>query len=104
MYKTMLKFIFPEKPTKTRIFTRVICDSLRYEHLEFFEKIKRTHNNAELWVGVELRSDISYSRRCAILENCKLVDKVVRDDPLIIDIDFLERNKIDLVIYNETSI
>tara|TARA_Y100000589_G_C26906317_1_gene528365 strand:- start:1 stop:420 length:420 start_codon:yes stop_codon:yes gene_type:complete len=90
-----------------KIYVDGTFDLLHIGHIEFFKKAKEFGNY--LIVGVIAEKGVeSYKRkpiltleeRCKMLENIKLVDKVIPDCPLGgISEEFLEKYSIDMVIY-----
>lgn len=87
-----------------------VFDMFHYGHISFLNKVKLLGNF--LIVGVISDEDtISYKRqpvipyeyRVKMLENCKLVDKVVPSSPLIITNDFIKKHSIDIVAHGDDS-
>ena len=91
-----------------RVFTDGVYDLFHRGHIESLNQCKLLFPNTHLIVGV--LSDAvatAYKRppiyceddRYTIMENLKCVDELVRDSPLIMTEEFLEKYKIDLVVH-----
>lgn len=92
-----------------RIYTDGVYDLFHRGHIESLKNCKKMFNeNTYLIVGV-CSDDVAtkYKRlpiyneedRYNIIENIKFVDEIVRDCPLIITEDFIEKYKIDYVLH-----
>jgi len=46
---------------------------------------------------------LSESERYEIVKNCKLVDEVITDAPLVITQDYIKENKIDVVVHGDDT-
>jgi choline-phosphate cytidylyltransferase len=96
-----------DKPV--RIYTDGVYDLFHRGHVESLKTCKNLFNgNTYLIVGVVSdKSAESYKRlpiyneedRYTIIENIKFVDEIVKDSPLIITEEFLEKYKIDYVVH-----
>jgi choline-phosphate cytidylyltransferase len=96
-----------DKPV--RIYTDGVYDLFHRGHVESLKTCKNLFNgNTYLIVGVVGDKNAeSYKRlpiyneedRYTIIENIKFVDEIVRDSPLIITEDFLEKYNIDYVVH-----
>tara|TARA_E500000178_G_C16944045_1_gene717905 strand:- start:88 stop:501 length:414 start_codon:yes stop_codon:yes gene_type:complete len=89
-----------------------IFDLFHRGHLESFKQIKDIYKDCFLIVGVVSDEDamsykrepiISYEDRCEIIKSIKYVDKVIEKSPLTVDIDFIKKHKIDLVVHGFAS-
>jgi cytidyltransferase-like protein len=85
-----------------------IFDLFHFGHIESFRKCKELYSDVTLIVGIigdKVAS--SYKRvpihseehRYGLVENSKYVDKIIKDSPLIITKEFMEKYKIDLVVH-----
>ena len=90
------------------IYTDGIFDLFHRGHLEFLNNIKKKINNSTLVVGIINDNDATnYKRkpiyseedRYVIIENLKCVDKIIKDAPLIMNEDFINKNNIDLIVH-----
>jgi len=90
------------------IYTDGIFDLFHRGHLEFLNNIKKKYNNSILIVGIVNDNDSeTYKRkpiyneedRYLIIENLKCVDKIIKNAPLIIKEDFINKNNIDLIVH-----
>ncbi len=86
-----------------------VFDLFHYGHIEIFKKCKYLYENIYLIVGiVSDKIAMNYKRkpiynekhRYALVENSKYVNKIVKDCPLIITKQFMEKHKIDLVVHS----
>lgn len=94
-----------------RVYVDGVFDLFHRGHLESLRKAKNALNDPEntyLIVGVVGDKDCeSYKRtpiiseddRVEIIKNIKFVDEVVFPCPMTITLDFVEKNKIDLVVH-----
>ena len=95
------------------IYTDGIFDLFHRGHLEFLNNIKKKYNNCILIVGIINDNDSeTYKRkpiyneedRYLIIENLKCVDKIIKNAPLIIKEDFINKNNIDLIVHGFMNI
>lgn len=86
-----------------------IFDLYHAGHVETLKHIKDNWSDCNLIVGVINDTDAkSYKRlpvineknRYLIIESCKYVDKVIKNAPLFVDMDFIKNNNIDLVVHS----
>ena len=89
-----------------------IFDLFHRGHLESFKQIKDIYKDCFLIVGVVSDEDamsykrepiISFEDRCEIIKSIKYIDKVIEKSPLTVDIDFIKKHKIDLVVHGFAS-
>ena len=89
-----------------------IFDLFHRGHLESFKQIKDVYKDCFLIVGVVSDEDamsykrepiISFEDRCEIIKSIKYIDKVIEKSPLTVDIDFIKKHKIDLVVHGFAS-
>ena len=85
-----------------------IFDLFHFGHIESFKKCKKLYPDVKLIVGIiSDKVATSYKRkpiycekhRYALVENSKYVDKIIKDSPLIITKEFMEKFNIDLVVH-----
>ena len=95
------------------IYTDGIFDLFHRGHIEFLNKIKKKYPTSQLIVGIinDIEST-NYKRkpiyneedRYTIIENLKCVDRIIKDAPLIINEEFINNNKIDLIVHGFSNI
>ena len=87
-----------------------VFDLFHSGHINFLQESKKQGNN--LYVGVISDDDAkSYKRtpviphqdRIIMLQQCKLVDKVIENPPLILTEEFIKEHNIDIVIHADDS-
>ena len=90
------------------IFCDGVFDLFHKGHVEHFKKIKNMYPNSYLIVGVLKDSEAknykripfyNESQRLSLVDACKYVDKVTLEYPIIMTEEFINNNKIDLVIH-----
>ena len=90
------------------IYTDGIFDLFHRGHIEFLNNIKKKYKNCILIVGIINDKDSTkYKRkpiydehdRYTIIENLKCVDKIIKNAPLIINEEFILKNKINLIVH-----
>ena len=91
-----------------RVYADVVGDLFHVGHLNLFRQAKEFGDY--LIVGVHSDDSVkSYKRlpifnekdRYDLIQNCRLVDEVVRDAPLVLSKDFIEKNSIDIVAHGD---
>lgn len=92
-----------------RVYIDGIFDLFHYGHLESFRKCKELDKNVYLIVGI-ISDDVAknYKRlpiieekhRYEIIKNINYVDEIIENPPLILTKNFIEKNKIDLVVHS----
>ena len=94
--------------TKKRIYTDGVFDLFHRGHLECFKYIKNKYPRCQLIVGVISDKDAeNYKRmpvineedRLEIIKGIKYVDDIIFPGPLIMTNEFLDENKINLVMH-----
>ena len=95
------------------IYTDGIFDLFHRGHIEFLNNIKKKYPTSQLIVGIinDIEST-NYKRkpiyneedRYTIIENLKCVDRIIKDAPLIINEEFINNNKIDLIVHGFSNI
>ncbi len=92
-----------------RIYIDGIFDLFHRGHLDILTKAKEFRKNTTLIVGVISDEDAkNYKRqpiycqddRYSIISSIKYVDEVIFNSPLIINKDFITKNKIDIVLHS----
>ena len=92
----------------SRVYIDGIFDLFHRGHLESLKKAKNIRENSYLIVGVISDKDAeNYKRlpiineedRIEIIKNINIVDEVIANSPLVLTKDFIEENKIDLVVH-----
>tara|TARA_B100000161_G_scaffold25476_1_gene14996 strand:- start:2190 stop:2591 length:402 start_codon:yes stop_codon:yes gene_type:complete len=92
----------------TRVYADIVGDLFHIGHLNLFRQAKEFGDY--LIVGVHSDKSVeSYKRtpvfnerdRYDLIQNCRLVDEVVKDAPLILSKDFIEKNSIDVVVHGD---
>lgn len=95
-----------EKPR--RVYVDMVADLFHYGHMAFLEKAKE-HGDV-LVVGVCSDEDVmSYKRRPVMslreraraVKGCRFVDEVIEGCPLIATKEFLQQQKIDVVVHGD---
>ena len=95
------------------IYTDGIFDLFHRGHVEFLNNIKKEYINCTLIVGIVNDNDSEkYKRkpvyneedRYMIIENLKCVNKIIKNAPLIINEEFIKKNKIDLIVHGFSDI
>ncbi|CAJ0581406.1 unnamed protein product, partial [Mesorhabditis spiculigera] len=94
---------------------RVLCegvfDLFHIGHIGVLRQAKTAFPDIILVSGVNTDADVitykghgtvmSYSERLTSLENCRYVDEVLYDLPYVYDLEYLNRNQIDLVAHDD---
>ena len=91
-----------------RIYIDGIFDLFHFGHLESFRKCKDISDNVYLIVGIigditaenyKRKPIINEKHRYEIIKNIKYVDAIIKDPPLIITKEFMQKYNIDLVVH-----
>lgn len=91
-----------------RIYCDGVFDLFHIGHRTHFKTIKQLYKKVTLIVGVlSDKTTTGYKRvpgqpesvRYFFVETCKYIDVIVKDAPVIVTDDFMERYKIDLVVH-----
>ncbi len=97
---------------KKVIYTDGVFDLFHRGHIESFNQIKQMYPDCHLIVGIiNDKMATSYKRepiyneedRYCIIENIKAVDQIIKGSPLIMDEDFINKYKIDIVVHGFSS-
>lgn len=100
--------IISQTPSQIIVYTDGIYDLTHRGHIESLNTCKKLFDNVFLIVGIINDKDSAgYKRqpiyseddRYTIISNLKCVDKIVKDAPLIITKEFLDKHKIDYVVH-----
>lgn len=92
------------------VYVDMVGDLFHYGHINMLKNAKKEGNL--LYVGVHSDKDVeSYKRtpiltmdeRISVIKECKYVDKVIPNSPLIITKEFMEKYNIDLVCHSHTE-
>jgi cytidyltransferase-like protein len=92
----------------TRVYVDVVCDLFHVGHIRFFEKARSLGD--ELVVGVcsdelvesyKRRPILSLDERSKLVESCRLVDRIIRDPPTPITLEFMDAEGIDIVAHGD---
>lgn len=90
-----------------------VFDLFHYGHLMALKKAKNLYPNVYLIVGVlsdKVAEDykrlpiINEKHRYEIIENIKIVDKIIKDAPLEITKEFMDTYNIDLIVHGFSNI
>uniref|UniRef100_A0A6C0J6D8 choline-phosphate cytidylyltransferase n=1 Tax=viral metagenome TaxID=1070528 RepID=A0A6C0J6D8_9ZZZZ len=91
-----------------RIYIDGIFDLFHFGHLESFRKCKELSNDVHLIVGIigdkvaqnyKRLPIINEEHRYSIVEHIDYVDEIIKDSPLIITKEFMEKYDIDYVVH-----
>lgn len=92
----------------TRVYIDMVADLFHVGHLNIIKKAKKMGD--VLIVGIHSDEDVkSYKRtpiichdqRVEIIKSIKYVDEVIENAPLSITKDFLDKNKINIVVHGD---
>ena len=92
-----------------RILIPMSGDLFHYGHVNLFKNIKKKYPDSKITIGLHTDNSVSkykripiltYEERYKIIESCKYVDTIIEFDcEMIIDNNFLKKNRIDLVAH-----
>tara|TARA_Y100000816_G_scaffold252524_1_gene203576 strand:- start:821 stop:1243 length:423 start_codon:yes stop_codon:yes gene_type:complete len=94
--------------TNKVIYTDGIFDLFHRGHIEYLNLIKKTYPDCKLYVGIINDEDstkykrkpiYSHEDRVTIISNLKCTDFVIQNAPLVVNDNFLNLYKIDLVVH-----
>tara|TARA_R100000152_G_C6781665_1_gene216716 strand:- start:8 stop:403 length:396 start_codon:yes stop_codon:yes gene_type:complete len=94
-----------------RVYSDIVGDLFHIGHINMFKQAREYGDY--LIVGVHSDKTVeSYKRkpiicendRYEIIRNCKLVDEVIIDAPLVITHDYINKNKIDIVVHGDDNL
>lgn len=93
-----------------RIYCDGIFDLFHYGHSRLFEQVKNLFPNVEVVVGV-CNDELTTSFKGSVVMNeqeryegvrqCRFVDEVIEDAPWVLDMEFLNKHRIDFVAHDE---
>ena len=90
------------------IYADMVADLFHRGHVEFLKKIRSIYLDCYFIVGTHSDKDCtSYKRkpffcmedRAEILMSCKYIDKVIKNAPLKITKEFIDKHKINIVVH-----
>mgnify|MGYP003653246523 CR=1 FL=1 len=93
-----------------RVYADMVGDLFHVGHINMFKQARLYGDY--LIIGVHSDSTVeSYKRkpiiseddRYEIVKNCKLVDDVIIDAPLVITKDYIKENKIDVIVHGDDT-
>lgn len=109
-----VKFAEREYKIPTNRPVRIYCDGIfdvfHYGHARLFSQVKGIFPNVQVLVGIcndELTlkfkggTVMNEKERYESARHCKHVHEVIEDAPWVLDLDFLEKHKIDFVAHDE---
>ena len=94
--------------SKKRVYADVAGDLFHIGHINMFKQARRLGDY--LIIGIHSDKTIesykekpvfSERERYEIIKNCKLVDEIIEDAPLIITKEYLLKHKVDLVAHGD---
>lgn len=95
---------------RVRIYCDGIFDLFHYGHARLFSQVKGLFPNVQVVVGIcsdELTTKFKGSlvmgerERYESVRHCRHVDEVIEDAPWVLDMEFLEKHRIDYVAHDE---
>jgi len=102
-------------PKIENIYCDIVGDLFHVGHLSLFEQARNVDLNKVPCLIVGIHSDkavFSYKNRYPIIpeqdrykiiENCKLVDKIIKDAPLKVTEEFIKKHNIDIVVHGDDN-
>ena len=95
---------------KIIVYVDGVFDLFHAGHIEFLKKAKSLGTyliagviSDEACQSYKRQPIIDLNNRVIMLENTKIVDKVIKKSPLIISKDFIETHNIDVVVHGDDS-
>ena len=92
----------------TRVYVDMVADLFHYGHVEFLKKARDLGDHLIVGVCSDASAQahkrvpiMTLEERVASVSGCRYVDEVLPDAPWIIDIAWIEKHKIDLVIHGD---
>ena len=92
----------------TIVYTDIVGDLFHFGHVEFLEKARKL--GTRLLVGVlsdteaekyKRRPILTMEERIRSVRNCRYVDEVIPDPPLVITDEFIKEHGIDIVCHGD---
>lgn len=90
------------------IYADGVFDLFHIGHLKHLKKIKELYNNSTILIGVisdevatkyKRKPIINEDDRVKMIKACKYVDKIIKNPPLKINEEFMNKYKIDIVVH-----
>ena len=92
----------------TRVYGDMVADLFHYGHANFLRQAKQFGDH--LIVGIHSDEVVKEYKRTPILtmrervdtvSSCRYVDEVISDAPLVVDLKWLNKHRIDLVVHGD---
>ena len=92
----------------TRVYVDMVADLFHYGHANFLRQPKQFGDH--LIVGIHSDEVVKEYKRTPILtmrervdtvSSCRYVDEVISDAPLVVDLKWLNKHRIDLVVHGD---
>ena len=92
----------------TRVYVDMVADLFHYGHANFLRQAKQFGDH--LIVGIHSDEVVKEYKRTPILtmrervdtvSSCRYVDEVISDAPLVVDLKWLNKHRIDLVVHGD---
>ena len=92
----------------TRVYVDMVADLFHYGHANFLRQAKQFGDH--LIVGIDSDEVVKEYKRTPILtmrervdtvSSCRYVDEVISDAPLVVDLKWLNKHRIDLVVHGD---
>ncbi len=92
----------------TRVYADMVADLFHYGHAEFLRRARELgdtllvgiHSDATV-ASYKRRPVMTMSERIGVVEACRYVDEVIADAPLSVSGEWIDRNRIDLVVHGD---
>ncbi len=92
----------------TRVYVDMVADLFHYGHVEFLKKARAFGDHLLIGICSDETAQankripiMNMEERVASVAGCRYVDEVLPDAPWIIDISWIEKHKIDLVVHGD---
>ena len=91
-----------------RVYVDMVADLFHVGHVNLMRNAKQfgdylivgVHSDEEV-ASYKRRPIINEKDRYEIVENCRLVDKIIKGSPLLITEEFIKKHNIDLVVHGD---
>ena len=91
------------------IYTDMVADLFHYGHYNYIKQINDTYKKEGdlLYIGIHNDIDpqiykrkpiLTMEERIKVLECCKYVDKIIPNAPVVVDMDYIKKNNIDILV------